>query len=116
MSNGLEYSLKRGAVEGWVWSVDLGSVLLDENQGTAKDKHGAMEEIASIYCSFLEMALLAQAEDFGHAAVSRMLNQCHNELFLAALDFIETNEEDPEGDRFNTVVFIPENDLMCGLN
>ena len=73
-----------------------------------------MEEIASVYCCVLEMAILAQTEDFGHAIVIKMLGKCHEELFLAALDFIETNEEDPEGDRY-VVTFIPEEDLMCGL-
>ena len=113
MTDELEYSLVQTVTKKWAWKVDFGGMEPYEH-GVDDTKEEAMEEIARIHCGFLEMALMAQAEDFGGHVVDKMIDLCHDDLHDAALDYIEENEKDPEGERY-IVVFIPESDLMDGM-
>ena len=114
MMDELEYSLVQTVTKVWAWKVDFGG-MAPEEKGVEYTKEEAMGEIAMHYCSYLETALMVLAEDFGQHVVSKMIDHRHDDLYLAALEYIEDNEDDPDGMERYIVVFIPESDLMDGM-
>ncbi len=112
----IEYSLEQlEDKSGWAWEVDIGNPRPEK--GSSWSKNLAMLEIARIYTDHLAGAILAQAEDFGHEVMTRLLKDHEQELFEAALGYIKINEADPEGNRFMSELQggIPESELEDGM-